>query len=181
MEPLEGGEDLFDVLLLETDTVIFDKDLKRLVIGRTPYGNDRFLSFFVELESIPDEILKKLPDLRWIGLNNREVSNPHFSSGSFDSYFQIGENLMDDSSKLNLYEGVRFRCESGIFEKGCEQGLHALICIEYPLQIAIPRLSNSVATLLFQHTHEGVYFPQGLLQVMGGYRSEILEGLVASQ
>ena len=27
MEPLEGGEDLFEVLLLETYTVVFDKDL----------------------------------------------------------------------------------------------------------------------------------------------------------
>src|SRR5208283_1742035 len=67
MQSLERGENPFEVLLIETNTVILDTDPDRLFIGRTLYCYQRLLSFFVELQGIPDKVLKKLPHLCWIG------------------------------------------------------------------------------------------------------------------
>jgi hypothetical protein len=72
MEPLEWGENLIDVLLLETDSIIFDHDLKFAIGFCAPYFDYRLLAIFTELQGIADEILEHLPHLRGVGFDNRE-------------------------------------------------------------------------------------------------------------
>ena len=58
VEPLEGGENLVEVLRLKPNAVVFDNDLAGRAGGIAGYLNNGLFTLFMEFESIPDEILE---------------------------------------------------------------------------------------------------------------------------
>ena len=89
VEPLEWGENPVEILFFKANAVVFNHDLKLAVIDYgAPHFDYRLLVLPVKLEGVADKILEKLPHLRRVGLNCREIFSLHFCAGPLDPYLQ---------------------------------------------------------------------------------------------
>jgi hypothetical protein len=78
VQALEWREDSFEVPLFESDAVVFEEDpkcnpLQGTFVRFRADADDRLLSRPVEFQGVSDQVLKKLPHLRRIGVYFRKI------------------------------------------------------------------------------------------------------------
>lgn len=63
----------------------------------------------MELKRVGDEVLKHLPHLRSVGLDDRKFVDIDMSAGLLDAHLQVGDGLAGDPSEVDCTERLRAR------------------------------------------------------------------------
>ena len=155
VKSLKGGKDPLEVLLVKADAIVLNDNLKAFIIHYgAPHFDKGLFAFLVKLECIADKILKKLAHLSGIGFNDRKVTDIHLPSCRFDPNVQVQENFTDEGRKLDIFQGRISGSHSRIVQEGLEKRLHALCCMEHPVQVFFSLFSKRATAFLFEYIPE---------------------------
>src|SRR5512146_1730605 len=91
MQALERPEDAVQVLLIEADALICDRNLPTAVHRRTAHRHSRRLVRGVELERVAEQVLQQLAELRRIAPYLRQGTDVEVGAALVDARLQVAQ------------------------------------------------------------------------------------------
>ena len=187
VETLEHREDPVQILLLEPDTVVPNREHAGLdtadampIDGPALYRDQRGYLGSVKLERVADQVLEELRHLGRIRLDHREVFDADLAASLLDEAAEVGDDFSSHGSQVDELELLAPGPYLRVGEQVVNQSPHSLHRPLQTFQIIPTPLIQVIRRDGYEPIGESLHLPQRLLQVVCRNGREFFELLVAS-